>query len=187
MAKAPARRVYRFGGGAAEGTAAMKDLLGGKGANLAEMSRLGLPVPPGFSITTEVCNSFFDNGQRYPDGLSGEVEEALPIYCRPGRRRLWRPPQPAAGFSAFRRPRLHAGHDGYRAQSRPQRRDRRRHRQAVPATAGLPSTVTGASSRCMPMWCSASIISFSRMCSTSTRSATAWRSIPSSRQKIGRC
>ncbi len=77
MAKAPDRRVYRFGGGAAEGTAAMKDLLGGKGANLAEMSRLGLPVPPGFSITTEVCNSFFDNGQRYPDGLSGEVEEAL--------------------------------------------------------------------------------------------------------------
>jgi pyruvate,orthophosphate dikinase len=71
------RWVYRFGGGSAEGAATMKELLGGKGANLAEMSNLGLPVPPGFSITTEVCGRFFEAGNRYPDGLSTEVEEAM--------------------------------------------------------------------------------------------------------------
>jgi pyruvate,orthophosphate dikinase len=72
-----AKRVYRFGGGAAEGGAAMRELLGGKGANLAEMSALGLPVPPGFTITTEVCTAYFENQQRYPDGLDGEVAAVL--------------------------------------------------------------------------------------------------------------
>jgi pyruvate,orthophosphate dikinase len=69
--------VYRFGGGAAEGRADMKDLLGGKGANLAEMSSLGLPVPPGFTITTEVCTHFYDNGKTYPAQLETEVTAAL--------------------------------------------------------------------------------------------------------------
>ena len=61
----------RFGGGSAEGRADMKALLGGKGANLAEMANLGLPVPPGFTITTEVCTVFYANGGTYPDGLDG--------------------------------------------------------------------------------------------------------------------
>src|SRR5579872_5690721 len=69
--------VYRFGGGAAEGRADMKDLLGGKGANLAEMSSLGLPVPPGFTITTEVCTHFYANGKSYPKDLRDQVEAAL--------------------------------------------------------------------------------------------------------------
>ena len=69
--------VYAFGDGKADGSAGMKDLLGGKGANLAEMSSLGLPVPPGFTITTEVCAYFHDNGKRYPDALRGQVSEAL--------------------------------------------------------------------------------------------------------------
>ena len=69
--------VYRFGGGNAEGAADMRNLLGGKGANLAEMSSLGLPVPPGFTITTEVCTAYYDNGENYPDDLSGQVDEAL--------------------------------------------------------------------------------------------------------------
>ncbi len=69
--------VYRFGGGTADGSAAMKNLLGGKGANLAEMSRLGLPVPPGFTITTEVCTTFYKNNRRYPDGLEDEVAAAV--------------------------------------------------------------------------------------------------------------
>jgi pyruvate,orthophosphate dikinase len=69
--------VYSFGGGAAEGRAKMRDLLGGKGANLAEMSALGLPVPPGFTITTEVCTWFYQNNRRYPDGLEAEVKAAL--------------------------------------------------------------------------------------------------------------
>ncbi len=69
--------VYRFGDGRADGSADMKNLLGGKGANLAEMSRLGLPVPPGFTITTEVCSWYNANGRTYPEGLRGEVEAAL--------------------------------------------------------------------------------------------------------------
>jgi pyruvate,orthophosphate dikinase len=69
--------VYTFGDGAAEGRADMKNLLGGKGANLAEMSNLGLPVPPGLTITTEVCTYFYDNGQQYPAELKGHVEAAI--------------------------------------------------------------------------------------------------------------
>jgi len=69
--------VYRFGGGSAEGDAEMKNLLGGKGANLAEMSSLGLPVPPGFTITTDLCTAYYDNGENYPDDLSGQVDAAL--------------------------------------------------------------------------------------------------------------
>src|SRR5438105_7815499 len=69
--------VYRFGGGRADGHAGMKDLLGGKGANLAEMSSLGLPVPPGFTITTEVCTHFYANGKTYPAELEADVAAAL--------------------------------------------------------------------------------------------------------------
>ncbi len=69
--------VYRFGDGQADGSADMKNLLGGKGANLAEMSRLGLPVPPGFTITTEVCSWYNANGKTYPEGLRADVEVAL--------------------------------------------------------------------------------------------------------------
>jgi pyruvate,orthophosphate dikinase len=71
------RWVYAFGGGRADGDASMKNLLGGKGANLAEMSALGLPVPPGFTITTEACTHYYKNGSSFPDGLSQEVEAAL--------------------------------------------------------------------------------------------------------------
>src|SRR5437867_935829 len=66
-----AKYVYYFGGGRAEGSAKLRDLLGGKGANLAEMAGLGLPVPPGFTITTEVCTYFYDHGRRYPPELNG--------------------------------------------------------------------------------------------------------------------
>ena len=69
--------VYGFGKGTADGTSEMRDLLGGKGANLAEMANLGLPVPPGFTITTEVCTWFYDHGRSYPEGLEAEVEAGL--------------------------------------------------------------------------------------------------------------
>jgi pyruvate, orthophosphate dikinase len=69
--------VYRFGGGKAEGRAAMRNLLGGKGANLAEMSNLGLPVPPGFTVTTEVCTHYYDHGKSYPADLEAQVDAAL--------------------------------------------------------------------------------------------------------------
>jgi len=69
--------VYTFGGGKAEGNAKMKGLLGGKGANLAEMANLGIPVPPGFTIITEVCSYFYSHGETYPEDLKSQVEEAL--------------------------------------------------------------------------------------------------------------
>ncbi|MGA8932252.1 MAG: pyruvate, phosphate dikinase, partial [Pseudolabrys sp.] len=69
--------VYGFGNGRAEGTAAMRDLLGGKGAGLAEMANLKLPVPPGFTITTDVCTYYYGNDKKYPRDLRGQVEKAL--------------------------------------------------------------------------------------------------------------
>src|SRR5215472_13219810 len=69
--------VYSFGGGAAEGRASMRNLLGGKGAGLAEMAKLGLPVPPGFTITTEGCNYFYPHDKSHPGELREQVERAL--------------------------------------------------------------------------------------------------------------
>jgi len=72
-----AKRVYSFGAGKSEGEASMRNLLGGKGANLAEMSNLGLPVPPGFTITTEVCMAYYANERKFPVGLEADVDAAL--------------------------------------------------------------------------------------------------------------
>ena len=69
--------VYTFGDGQAEGSAADRNLLGGKGANLAEMCNLGLPVPPGMTITTEACVWYYENGRQMPEGLEAQVTEAL--------------------------------------------------------------------------------------------------------------
>jgi pyruvate, orthophosphate dikinase len=71
------KRVYFFGGGKAEGNKEMKNLLGGKGANLAEMANIGLPVPPGFTITTEVCTEFYDNGKKLPKSLDADVRSMV--------------------------------------------------------------------------------------------------------------
>jgi pyruvate,orthophosphate dikinase len=72
-----AKYVYFFGNGVAEGRGDMKNLLGGKGANLAEMTSIGLPVPAGFTITTEVCTEFYKNDRNYPAGLRNDVDEHL--------------------------------------------------------------------------------------------------------------
>ena len=69
--------VYNFGAGVNDGSAALRNLLGGKGANLAEMASIGLPVPPGFTITTEVCTAYYDNGNKYPAELAAQVSESL--------------------------------------------------------------------------------------------------------------
>src|SRR5436309_8603409 len=69
--------VYYFGDGNADGSGKMKPLLGGKGANLAEMTRIGLPVPPGFTITTEVCTYFYAHKRTYPSSLQGEIERGI--------------------------------------------------------------------------------------------------------------
>ncbi len=77
MKKMANKFVYFFGGGKADGKTEMKDLLGGKGANLAEMTNIGLPVPPGFTITTEVCKLYYKNNRKYPAGLDKQIEENL--------------------------------------------------------------------------------------------------------------
>jgi len=69
------KRVYFFGGGKAEGNAKMKELLGGKGANLAEMTSLGVPVPPGFTIATKVCDEYYRNKGKWPKGLAEELDK----------------------------------------------------------------------------------------------------------------
>jgi pyruvate,orthophosphate dikinase len=75
--RAAKRYIYSWGGGAAEGDATMRDLLGGKGAGLAEMTNAGLPVPPGFTVTTEACNDYFAAGEQLPAGLWEDVLEAM--------------------------------------------------------------------------------------------------------------
>src|ERR1035438_1962407 len=79
MAKASksAKYVYLFGNKKADGNGSMKPLLGGKGANLAEMSRIGLPVPPGFTITTEVCTYYYDNKRTYPKVLEAQARGGM--------------------------------------------------------------------------------------------------------------
>src|SRR5213079_3622804 len=71
------RYVYNFAGGKADGDGSMKPLLGGKGANLAEMTRIGLPVPPGFTITTEVCSYYYQNRRTYPKQLELQVRSGV--------------------------------------------------------------------------------------------------------------
>src|SRR3954452_11423636 len=75
--RAAKRYIYAWGDGRAEGNAQMRDLLGGKGAGLAEMTIAGLPVPSGFTITTEACNDYFAAGEKLPDGLWDDVQEAV--------------------------------------------------------------------------------------------------------------
>ncbi|MDP2599295.1 MAG: PEP/pyruvate-binding domain-containing protein, partial [Deltaproteobacteria bacterium] len=72
-----AKYIYTFGDGKAEGDASLKELLGGKGAGLAEMCRLGLPVPPGFTLTTKVCNYYYANNNQYPPGLKEAVAAGM--------------------------------------------------------------------------------------------------------------
>src|ERR1700759_3739858 len=76
MAK-KAKYVYSFGGGKADGNGKLKDLLGGKGAGLAEMSSSGVPVPPGFTITTDVCRYYYANGKKLPKDFDGQMKEAM--------------------------------------------------------------------------------------------------------------
>ena len=113
------KRVYFFGGGKAEGKAGMRNLLGGKGANLAEMASLGMPVPAGFTITTEVCTYYNKTRAKLPAELIKEVDKALASGREGHGQEVRRPGEPAAGLLPLRRPQVHARHDGDRAQHRP--------------------------------------------------------------------
>ncbi len=121
--------VYFFGAGAAEGNMKMKDVLGGKGANLAEMAGIGLPVPPGFTVSTEVCALYYKNRKKIPEAVRLEVEKNLKKLEKSRRAGVRRPQEPAPRLRPLRRPGLHAGHDGHHPQPRPQRQDGRRPRR----------------------------------------------------------
>ena len=110
--------VYSFGGGTADGDGKMKDVLGGKGAGLAEMSRAGVPVPPGFTISTEVCNIYFQNGNKVPDEINEQVLKALDEARKADRQEAGRPQESAAGQRALRREVFHARHDEHHSQPR---------------------------------------------------------------------
>src|SRR6201992_3013083 len=106
MAKAKSTKyVYTWGNKKADGAGSMKALLGGKGANLAEMTRIGLPVPPGFTVTTEVCTYFYAHKETYPAELKEQVEAALKQIER----------VTGCGFGATRNPLLVSVRSGARA------------------------------------------------------------------------
>lgn len=86
--------VYFFGNGKAEGSGQMKDLLGGKGANLAEMTNIGIPVPPGFTVSTEACNEYFKNGGRFPEGLWESMLDALKLVEEASGKQFGNPENP---------------------------------------------------------------------------------------------
>jgi len=101
--------VYLF----SEGNARMRDLLGGKGADLAEMARLGLPVPPGFIVTTQACNAYHAAGEEFPPGLWGQILDALKEIEKLTGKRLGDPRDPLLVSCPLRGQALHAGHDGH--------------------------------------------------------------------------
>ena len=103
------RYVYDF----SEGSAEMRRLLGGKGANLAEMTSIGLPVPDGFTVTTEACLAYLANDGRHPDGLDAELGAHLAALEQRVGKRLGARERPAAGVGAVGRRGLDAGHDGH--------------------------------------------------------------------------
>ena len=116
-----AKFVYFFGNGKAEGKAEMKNLLGGKGANLAEMTNIGLPVPAGFSISTEVCAYYYANKKTYPKSLQADVKKSIGKVERSMGAEIRRYKESASCLGPFRCPCLHAGDDGHNSQSGPQR------------------------------------------------------------------
>ena len=121
--KAAKRYIYAWGEGTAEGNGKMKDLLGGKGAGLAEMTIAGLPTPPGFTITTEACNDYFAAGKALPAGLWDDVLEAMHEVERRSGKGFGDASQPAAGLRPLGRQVLDARDDGHGPQPRPQRAD----------------------------------------------------------------
>jgi len=94
--------VYFFGAGKAEGDGTWRDLLGGKGAGLAEMTKIGLPVPAGFTISTETCDYFYKNGKKYPAELKKQVAANVAKLERTTKEETWRPEEPSPRQRAFR-------------------------------------------------------------------------------------
>jgi hypothetical protein len=125
----PGKMVYSFGAIQTEGDVSMKELLGGKGANLADMTSIGLPVPPGFTITTETCQKYNQGGKRLPHNMMNEVHRHMALVQKETGK-VFGDGQPAARVGAFGRGRLDAGHDGHRPEPGSQRRGGRGPRAA---------------------------------------------------------
>ena len=123
--------VYSFGPTGTDGDASMRALLGGKGANLAEMTNLGLPVPAGFTIGTNVCTYYYDHDKTYPPELRKLVDEAMAKIEKEMGAKFGSTDQSAVGLLPLGRPRLDARHDGHGAQHRAERSDGRGPGQAV--------------------------------------------------------
>ena len=158
--------VYLF----SEGNATMRELLGGKGANLAEMTNIGLPVPQGFTITTEACTQYYEDGRKINDEIMAEIMEYVAKMEEMNGKKFGDHEEPSARLRPFRRARFHARHDGYHPEPRSQRRRRRRHDRGQPRTPTSSVSFTtpiAASSRCSPtsLWKSAR----STLSSSSTR------------------
>ena len=153
--------VYYFGDGHAEGNAKMKDVLGGKGAGLAEMTNIGVPVPPGFTISTAVCTYFYDHDKTYPPELKDAVAENLARVEKSVGRKFGDRDEAAARLRPLRRARVDARHDGHDPQPRPERRDGAGPGEVVAATSASRSIRIAASSRCTPTSCWRSTASIS--------------------------
>ena len=157
-----------------EGSKEQKFLLGGKGANLAEMTKLGLPVPPGFTITTDACKAYMAADDTIPAGLMDEVAERARRARGEDGQAARRRHRPAAGVGALGCGVLDAGDDGHRPQPRAQRRVGRRAGASRPTTRASRTTRTAGSCRCSPRSCSTSTAP-----SSSTRSSSCARSVAS--------
>ena len=115
------KRVYTFGNGKAEGKADMRNLLGGKGANLAEMNLIGVPVPPGFTITTDVCNEYFEKGKEaVVEALTSEVTKSVK-HIEDLMNSKFGSIKPIIGKCTFWSTCLYAWYDGYYLESRLER------------------------------------------------------------------
>ena len=119
--------VYLF----SEGNATMRELLGGKGANLAEMTNIGLPVPQGFTITTEACTQYYEDGRKINDEIMAEIMEYVAKMEEMNGKKFGDLKNPLL-VSVRSGARLHARHDGYHPEPRSQRRRRRRHDRGQP-------------------------------------------------------
>ena len=98
-----------------EGNATMRNLLGGKGANLAEMTNLGLPVPQGFTITTEACTQYYEDGRKINDEIMAQIMESIHQKWKRSPERNWRQRKSSSGFHSFwcEEKSIHAWYDGY--------------------------------------------------------------------------
>ena len=119
-----AKWVYLF----KEGNAQMRNLLGGKGANLAEMTGLGLPVPQGFTITTEACTQYYEDGQEINDEIMGQINEYIGKMEEIVGKKFG---DPAAGIRSFRCPGIHAGYDGHHSEPGSERDRSKRNRREI--------------------------------------------------------